>query len=210
VPFTLVDALSQFASQTQQYDIPQLVKALEAGSAALAGTPASVTTAALDGLARFSQILASRQTALATIVTQGSQLAAVLSGHSTQLVDLLGQGDLVLQVLQSRRTAIQQLLTGTTALSQQITSLLSTKRDQLHSLLGSLQTVTAILAKDSSAIGNAIPLLASLSQYAANATGSGRFVDATIPTLLIPDNLIAACGNPANYPSSNPLVGCRP
>jgi hypothetical protein len=53
-------------------------------------------------------------------------------------------------------------------------------------------------------------VLAAFSRYAANSTGSGAFADVSLPTLLIPDNLVEQCGSSSAFPSKNPLVGCRP
>ncbi len=210
VPFTFVDTLQKLSDQEQQYDLPTLVKALQAGSSVLSATTAADTTAALDGLARFSAVLAQRRADLSTIVTQGSGLAKTLSDHSAQLVDLVGQGDLVLQVLQQRRAALQQLFTGTTSLSQELIRVVGPHRTELRSLLADLQTVAELLAKDTASIDQAIPVLSAFSRYAANATGSGAFVDATIPTMLLPDTFLAQCQGGKGYPSADPVVGCRP
>jgi phospholipid/cholesterol/gamma-HCH transport system substrate-binding protein len=113
-------------------------------------------------------------------------------------------------VLQQRRAAIDQLLGATSTLSAQITSILSVNRPALTTLLQDLQSVSAVLAKDSNDFGQAIPVLAAFSRYSANATGSGAFVDVAVPTLLIPDNLAVQCSTAGSYPSSNPQVGCRP
>lgn len=210
VPYNLVTDLSGLASEIQQYNIPELERSLEVSSQNLNATPAKETTAAFDGLARFSNVLANEQSALATIVSQGAALSAVLSQRSHQLFDLFGQGNLVLNVLEQRRTAIRELLTSTTTLSQQITSILSVNKSQLTTLLQSLQSVSAILQKDSNDFGQAIPVLAAFSRYAANTTGSGPFADVAVPTLLIPDNLITQCASSKSFPSANPQVGCRP
>jgi hypothetical protein len=53
-------------------------------------------------------------------------------------------------------------------------------------------------------------VLAAFSRYAANTTGSGPFPDVSVPTLLIPDNLIDQCSRSGAFPSINPQVGCRP
>jgi phospholipid/cholesterol/gamma-HCH transport system substrate-binding protein len=210
VPYNLVTDLSGLGSEIQQYNIPELERSLEVSSENLNATPAKETTAAFNGLARFSNVLADEQSALATIVSQGAALSAVLSSRSHQLFDLFGQGNLVLNVLEQRRTAIRELLTSTTTLSQQITSILSVNRSQLTTLLQNLQSVSAILEKDSNDFGNAIPVLAAFSRYAANTTGSGPFADVSVPTLLIPDNLIAECSSGKSFPSTDPEVGCRP
>ncbi|MBO0727904.1 MAG: MCE family protein [Acidimicrobiaceae bacterium] len=210
VPYNLVEDLSELGSQIQQYNIPQLEKSLLVGSQDLGSTTQQETSAAFNGLARISQVLGNQSSSLATIVSQGAGLATVLSQRSGQLVNLVGQADIVLQVLEQRRTAIQQLLSATSTLGQQITSILSTNRTALTSVLTNLDSVSKVLAQDSTDFGNAIPLLAAFSKYAANATGSGPFADASIPTLLLPDNVFAQCASPHAFPSTNPQVGCRP
>jgi phospholipid/cholesterol/gamma-HCH transport system substrate-binding protein len=210
VPYNLVTALSGLGSEIQHYDIPQLEHALNVGSQDLNGTQVSQTTSAFQGLAAISRVIGNESTSLETIVSQGANLSGVLSQRSQQLFDLFGQSDLVLSVLQQRRSAINQLLASTASLSQQITSILSVNKPALTSLLQNLQSVSAVLAKDSNDFGQAIPVLAAFSRYAANSTGSGAFVDVSVPTLLIPDNLAVQCSASGAYPSSNPQVGCRP
>jgi phospholipid/cholesterol/gamma-HCH transport system substrate-binding protein len=210
VPYNLISDLSGLGTVIQHYNIPELEKALEVGSQDLNGTSAKEMTEAFSGLARISNVVGNEQTALATIVSQGAGLTGVLSDRSHELFNLFGQANLVLSVLEQRRTAIRQLLTATSSLSRQITSILSVNRSQLTVLLQNLQSVSAILAKDSNDFSAAIPVLAAFSRYAANATGSGAFADVAVPTLLIPDDLVSQCGSKNAFPSSNPQVGCRP
>jgi phospholipid/cholesterol/gamma-HCH transport system substrate-binding protein len=210
VPYNLISDLSGLGTVIEHYNIPEVEKALEVGSQDLNGTSATQMTEAFGGLARISNVVGNEQAALATIVSQGAGLTAVLSDRSHQLFDLFGQANLVLSVLEQRRTAIRQLLTATSTLSQQITSILSVNRSQLTVLLQSLQSVSAILARDSNDFSQAIPVLAAFSRYAANTTGSGAFADVSVPTLLIPDDLVSQCGSKSAFPSSNPQVGCRP
>jgi phospholipid/cholesterol/gamma-HCH transport system substrate-binding protein len=210
VPYNLVTALSGLGSEIQRYNIPQLERALDVGSQDFNGTNVSETTSAFQGLADISRVIGNEGPALATIVTQGAALSGVLSQRSQQLFNLFGQSDLVLSVLQQRRSAINQLLAATATLSQQITSLLSVNRPALTTLLQDLQSVSAILAKDSNDFGQAIPVLAAFSRYSANSSGSGAFFDVSVPTLLIPDTLSVQCSAAGTYPSGNPQVGCRP
>ncbi len=210
VPYNLVTALSGLGSEIQHYNLPQLEKALDVGSQDLNGTAVSQTTSAFQGLADISRVIGNEGKSLATIVTQGAALSKVLSQRSHQLFDLFGQSDLVLSELQQRRAAIDQLLGATSTLSAQITSILSVNRPALTTLLQDLQSVSAVLAKDSNDFGQAIPVLAAFSRYSANATGSGAFVDVAVPTVLIPDNLAVQCSTAGSYPSTNPQVGCRP
>jgi phospholipid/cholesterol/gamma-HCH transport system substrate-binding protein len=210
VPYTLVGDLSKFGNDIENYNIPNIEKSFEASAADFNGTSVADTVAAFNGLARFSEILGNQSAALATIVSQGSGLAQVLSQRSGELFDLVSQGAIVLNTLEQRRSAIQALLAATTTFSQHLTSLLQTNSAEFGPVLSSLDSVSAILAQDSNDIGQAIPVLAAFSRYAANATGNGPFADASIPTLLVPDNLFAQCAAKGAFPSTNPEVGCRP
>jgi phospholipid/cholesterol/gamma-HCH transport system substrate-binding protein len=210
VPYNLVTDLSGLGSEIQQYNIPELEKSMEVASQDLDATPESETVQAFDDLARFSKVIGGEQSALATIVSQGAKLTGVLSDRSHQLFDLFGQANLVLQVIEQRKAAVQQLFVATSNLSKEISSILTVNRSQFSALLSNLQTVSAVLAKESSDFGQAIPVLAAFSRYAANTTGSGPFADVSAPTLLIPDNLVEQCSARGAYPSHDAQVGCRP
>jgi phospholipid/cholesterol/gamma-HCH transport system substrate-binding protein len=204
IPSTLVGDLNTFGQETEHYNLKQLQQAVETAGQSLGAVPASTTAKALAGLARFSQILAGRKSELSILVDQGSKLTGVLSERSNELVALVGQGDLVLKVLDQRRQVIRELLTTTSSLSHELSTILVGDRTQLGTLLSNLQTVSGVLAKDSNSLAKAIPVLAAFDRYSANASGSGPYVDSVIPTSLIPDNIAAECAGR----SSNTELGC--
>ncbi|MGH9114864.1 MAG: MlaD family protein, partial [Acidimicrobiales bacterium] len=73
---TLVGDLNQLTRQTQQTNIPQLVKALGVlGQTLSAGSPAE-TKAAIDGVAHLSSIFAARQGEISDLIDQANQLTA--------------------------------------------------------------------------------------------------------------------------------------
>ena len=55
VPYNLVTDLSGLGTEIQQYNLPQIEKALDVGSQDLNGTPVSETTSAFKGLADISR-----------------------------------------------------------------------------------------------------------------------------------------------------------
>jgi phospholipid/cholesterol/gamma-HCH transport system substrate-binding protein len=207
IPSTFVGDISQLTEQVGGFDIPQMVRSMQVGSQDLQASPARATSAALSGLARFSQVLAARRQELATVVVQGAQLTQILSQRSAELVNLVGQGDLVLQVLKQREQTVKQLLDATATLSSQLSAILTTNGSQLNSFLASLQTVSTALSHDSTTLANAIPLLAAFNNYAANVTGSGPWADFVVPTTLIPGTLISQCSKVGPL---SPTAGCRP
>jgi phospholipid/cholesterol/gamma-HCH transport system substrate-binding protein len=207
VPGTLVSDLNDITGETQQTNIPQLVKSLQVLTQTFAANTPAQNKAALDGVASLSAVLASDQQNLETLITQANQLTQVLSSNSSQLVELIGQSSLLLQVLNERKAALDHLLTTTTQLTDQIDHIIGTDRATLDPLLTNLQAVTAELSQQSGNVAQAIPLLAAFSRYSANVAGSGPFADFVAPTLVIPDNLIAQC---AAIGQANSQLGCRP
>lgn len=206
IPGTLVGDLNQFTNETQQTNIPQLVKALQVLTKTVAANSPTQAKAALDGVANLSAVLAADQQQLETVVTQANQLTGVLNSNSGQLVQLLGQSSLLLQVLDQRKQALDHLLATTTQLTDQIDHVISGDRSVLDPLLANLKAVSAALARDSGNISQAIPLLAAFSRYSANVTGSGPYADFVAPSLVIPDTLIAQC---AAIGKLDPQRGCR-
>lgn len=206
IPGTLIGDLNQLTTETQQTNLEQLVKSLEVLTQTFAANTPAETKAAIDGVSKLSAVFAARQSEVADLVTQADELTSVLNSHNAQLVGLLGQADLVLQVLNQRKAAVDTLLSTTTALTSQLNHLLVDDRSVLDPMLANLQAVSAFLARDSSNIGDAIPLLAAFSRYSANVAGSGPFADFVAPTLVVPDNLIAEC---AKLGTLDPQRGCR-
>lgn len=207
IPGTLIGDLNQFTNQTQQTDIPQLVQALKVLTQTFAANSPEQTKAALDGVAQLSAVLAGRQQELTNLVSQANQLTSVLNGHSAQLVNLLGQSALVLQVLQQRKAALDNLLASTAHLTDQLNHIIVGDRSVLDPMLANLQALSTSLAKDSSNVAQAIPLVAAFSRYSANLSGSGPFADFVAPTLGVPDNLIAECAAMGKLDAQR---GCRP
>ena len=210
VPFTLVDALSGFSQDVQGYNKAALQKSFDVIAKNLSATSPAETQAAFNGLARLSQIFGNQSGSIASVISQGSGITSILSQRSGQLFNLVGQADIVLQVLEQRRTVIKSLLNGTAALSHTLSQFLSKNSTQLTTLFDNLKSVSAVLAENANNLGQAIPILAALAKYTANSTGSGAFVDAAVPTLLIPDNVFEQCSAHNAFPSANPQVGCHP
>jgi phospholipid/cholesterol/gamma-HCH transport system substrate-binding protein len=202
VPSTLVGDLDQLSAQTQQIDIAQ---AMDDASQALAGTSTAVTRQALDGLASVSEALGSQQAQLASLLDQAANLTSELNGHTKQLTDLLGQAQSFLQVIEQRSAAVTTLLRATESLAGEVDQLLTVNRQQLTPLLDDLDTVTAVLQKDRSTLQQDIPLFTSFASYAANLTGQGPFGLFTLPTSLLPDNIIVQCSEPN---AIDPSIGC--
>lgn len=202
---TLVDTVTNLGAETGQIDQAQLQKALQVADQAASASSPTQTAALIEGLGRLSSIVADRQKQLDQLVGSAQQVAGTLSGNDTQIIQLIGQSNLVLDVLNQRQSAIQQLLGATQALARQVSDIITSKQADLGSLLANLDSVSANLAKESSTIASSLPLLSGFSKFAANAAGSGPYVDVIDPVILLSDGIAAACAKPGVY---HPTSGC--
>jgi len=194
VPYTLLDALGKFGQTEAATNLPRLRTALDQLAAALGGTAPKDVTATLDGLAKLSSAIASRQDELAALLSSARQVTDTLNSHASDFVGLITDSDTFLQLLEQRRDAIAALLSDTAALGAQVSSLIRRDGANLTPLLANLQTITAVLARDKAQLTQAVVTLGEFSKNIANVTGSGPWLDLLGPVLFEPDNVIKACG----------------
>lgn len=201
VPYTLLDAFGALGQSTAKTDLPTLRSALDQLAAAVNATSPADVSATLTGLSKIAQAVASRQDEITQLLHDAGQVAQTLANNGGALVSLLSQGDTFLRMLEDRHAAIEQLLTDTARLGLQLRALISQNATHLTSALNSLTTVSAVLSADKTQLEQSIKTLGEFSSNIANVTGSGPWLDLMLPSVLEPDNVIAACG-------THPTPGC--
>ena len=194
VPYTLLDALGGFGENTAKTNLPQLQTALDTLSSTLNGIAPADARAALSGLSKLASTVASRQSEIASLLTQARQITDTLNDHSGDFISLIADSDTFLQLLQQRHDVIARLLTDTASLGAQVAQLIRRNGAHLQSLLDNLNTVAGVLAQDKKQLADSVATLAAFSKNIANATGSGPWLDLFLPVLFEPDNVIKACG----------------
>jgi phospholipid/cholesterol/gamma-HCH transport system substrate-binding protein len=201
VPFTLLDALGEAAEQTGKLDQSTLRKSLEQLSSTLSGISKTDVDATVGGLARLSASIGSRQDEISKLIAGAQDITDVLAAKSDDIVAILGQSDVFLRMLDARHDAVRQLLVHTRDLAAQVSSLIEEEGAPLAGALASVNTLGDLLSRDSDALEQSIGQLGKFSVNIANATGNGRWLDVYLPTGLIPDNVLSACG-------PQPKAGC--
>lgn len=207
---TILSTLNQTGQTLGAINEQQVSQSLAVLNQDLGGTSPAATAAVISGLGRLSNIIIDRQSELSALVNEANTVTATLNAHRGQLIDLIGQGNLILQVVQERQADIKGVLDAATALSNEVSSIITNKQSDLSALLTNLQTAAGVLARDSGTLANAVPLLSGLATYLANATGNGPFFDAISPTLLLDDHLVQQCAQPGMTPPYSTLShGCN-
>ena len=184
-PFDVSPAFQQLASTVGGIDTQQLAASFKVLADDFRNSSSEVK-ASLDGLSRLSQTIASRDAKLRELLDHAQGVTAVLQSRDQDLVSFLKEADLVLQEVKARREAIHRLLTTTTTLSEQLTSLVRENRASLAPALRHLRAVSAVLKKNQDNLDTALPRMAAFVRLFANNLGNGRWFDTYVWNLTNP------------------------
>jgi virulence factor Mce-like protein len=203
-PYDVVEAFADLSSTIDDIDTAQLASSFEVMAETFAETPDEVRTS-LQGLARLSDTIASRDAQLGQLLSATRQVTQVLADRNGEFTQLIIDSNTLLQEVQERRELIDAILTHTQELSTQLSGLVADNRAALTPALQQLSTVTDILSRNRAALGQTVANLAPFVRVFTNTLGNGRWFDSFVENL-IPGVLgSAVCGGAAQTPFP---VGC--
>ena len=199
-PYDVTQAFQGFGQEVTQINTAQLARSLETFSAAFAGTPPYVRSA-LRGLASLSQVVASRDAQVTSLLASAKTVTGTLASEDNAFAKLLGDGNLLLAELQQRQAAVHALLTGTQALSTQLSGLVNDDQSRLGPALQALNQVTSILERNQANLTKALAIAGPYYRLLGNTLGNGRWFDSYLCGIL-----------PKSYlpPGTGPAQGCEP
>jgi phospholipid/cholesterol/gamma-HCH transport system substrate-binding protein len=191
-PFDVPQAFEHLANNVGDIDTVELAKSFDAISTTFKNSPKSVK-AALSGLARLSETIASRDATLHDLLKHADSVTNVLASRDQQVRSLIDDGDLLLQTVNERRAAIHALLVHTSALSQQLIGLVRDNNAQLHPALTQLHRVVAILKKNQKNLDKGLQVLAPFVRDFANTLGNGQWFDTVVYNLPPQNTTVCQC-----------------
>lgn len=178
-PVNIVPAFQQLSTQVRQIDTDQVAEAFDALTETLSAT-APQMKGTLQGLARLSRTITTRDDEVAELLARSQDVSAVVADRDTEIGELLTSTADVLGVLDQRRTAIRQIIDGTVALSRQLTGLARDNDAALKPALSKLNRVLAVLRENDDKIDEIIRYTSIYGREFTNVGGSGHFFDATV------------------------------
>ncbi|HWF68458.1 MAG TPA: MCE family protein [Mycobacterium sp.] len=184
-PYSLTEAVSDFASNTADTNTAALNQSLDTLSATL-DQIAPQLGPAFDAVTRLSRTLNSRNKNLGELFKSASDVTGILSQRSQQVNKLILNSDDLLQVLVARRQEIVDLLANTSAVAKQLTALVHDNEATLAPTLERLNRVTAVLEKNRDNIGKALPGLAKFAITTGEAISGMYAYQAFAPNFLVP------------------------
>lgn len=181
--FDVVEAFTGLADTAGEIDDEQLAAAFETLAAAFEDTPDNVRTS-LDGLARLSRTISSRDAQIAELLQHSQQVSLVLANRNREFTDFLAKADILLQEVERRREVISQLLVNTSALAQQLSGLVADNTAQLQPALTQLRQVVTVLQRNQDNLDSSVALLGPFVRLFANTLGNGQWFDTFIVNLV--------------------------
>ena len=190
VPFNLQDVVEGAAGELEDLDAKTVSESLQVVADTLRDTP-DETRAAIDGVARLSEVAARRTDQMSALLASAEQVTGQLARNSTEIIDLLKQSSLVLEELTKRRDVLHAMLVDARRLATEVSGVLADNEKELEPLMRDFSASLENLRSQEKNINASITGLATMSRYFANAAGNGPWIDLHVPVGL-GDNL--TCG----------------
>jgi phospholipid/cholesterol/gamma-HCH transport system substrate-binding protein len=183
--YDIVNAFSDLATTSEKIDTDMLAKSLTTLATEFKDSPPDVK-AALDGLSRLSNTIASRDDELKHLLASANSVSGTVAERNKAVESIIKDADLLMVELNARRDAIHTLFTNTSAMAQQLTGLVRDNRAELKPALDQLTKVLAVLQKHEKDLGDTIAAMAPFTRLFANVLGNGRWFDTYIQNLTTP------------------------
>lgn len=138
---------------------------------------------------------------------EDDHVKVVCAGHLTgDLAVLVSNGSLLLQEINDRSAAIRSLLSGTVSLAGQITGTIEENRATLNPALVQLHKVVQILTRNQNNLDHAVKTLGPFVNAATDGTGTGRWFDGYLQSLIpLPVGIAPPSGPASTVPSDDTL-----
>ena len=182
-PYDLPDALGDLTTTISGLDTTQLSAALTTLANTFKETPPDLRPA-LQGVARFSDTLNSRDEQLRSLLANANKVSGVLGRRSQQIAGLVANSNALLAALLDERDSLDALMNNLTAVSHQISGLVNDNRTQLKPALDKLNGVLEILDNRKQDLQATLPKFKRYAMSFGESLGSGPFFKAYVANLV--------------------------
>jgi phospholipid/cholesterol/gamma-HCH transport system substrate-binding protein len=181
-PYQVYDAFVDVTEAATGWDIDTVKRSLNVLSETLDQT-APHLSAALDGVAKFSDTISGRDRQIKQLLANAAKVAHVFGDRSEQVNGLLVNANTLLAAFKQRSQALSILLNNVSAASTQVSGLID-DNPELHQVLGQLGTVSDELVKRKSELAEVLVLLSRYTAALSEAVGSGPYFKVMVANLL--------------------------
>lgn len=191
VPYDLQKLLSDSTTTFEDVDAVKFATSMQTLSQQLTGVPA-VLPEALGNVENLSAIISDRRGQIADLLRNTATVADVLGGQQDDLAALVVQGRELTGEIIRRRASIERLLQAATTLITTADDIVGTDSAHIDKMLADLRQFTSMLGDHDALLRNLFQIMPVAMRNAANATGSGPFLDFMLPGGLMVDSWMCA------------------
>jgi phospholipid/cholesterol/gamma-HCH transport system substrate-binding protein len=186
-PYQIYDAFFDVTKAASGWDIDTVKRSLNVLSQTIDQTYPHLS-AALDGVAKFSDTLGKRDEETKHLLAQARKVAGILGNRSEQIDSLLVNAKALLAAFNQRGQAIDALLGNIAAFSTQLRGLIN-DNPKLHHVLEQLRTLTDLLVKRKGDLADTLVTLARYTASLSEGLASGPYFKVMVGNLLPPEVL---------------------
>ncbi|MET0698242.1 MAG: virulence factor Mce family protein [Mycobacterium sp.] len=181
-PYQIYDAFFDVTKAAGGWDIGTVKQSLNVLSETVDQTYPHLS-AALDGVARFSDTVGKRDEQFKQLLANANKVASVLGDRGPQINQLLVNAKTLLAAVNERGQAIDYLLENISQVSTQFQGLVN-DNPNLNHVLEQLRTVSGLLVKHKFDLADVLVSLSKFAGALAEAVGSGPYFKVLIVNLL--------------------------
>ena len=181
-PYQIYDAFFDLTKAASGWDTNTVKQSLNVLSETVAQTSPHLS-AALDGVARFSDTIGKRDEDIKQLLANANKIAGVLGSRSEQINSLLVNAKTLLAAVNERSQAVSALLENVSAFSQQVRGFIN-DNPNLNRVLTQLNTISDILVQRKYDLVDVLSTLSKFTASLAEALASGPYFKVMVVNLL--------------------------
>ncbi|MDA2893253.1 MCE family protein [Mycolicibacterium sp. BiH015] len=182
-PYQLPDALGDLTATISGLNTNELSTALSTLAGTLRDTPPQLKVA-VEGVARFSEVLNDRDAQLRSLLSNANRATTVLASRTEQIVSLISDSNSVLAALRGQSSALDQISRHLSALAAQLRGFIADNRATLRPALDKLNGVLAAIDNRKAEVQESLKGLSSYAMSFGESLSSGPFFKAYVANLL--------------------------
>jgi phospholipid/cholesterol/gamma-HCH transport system substrate-binding protein len=181
-PYQIYDAFFDLTKSASGWDTNTVKQSLNVLSETISQTYPHLS-AALDGVARFSDTIGKRDDDIKKLLANANKIAGVLGSRSEQINSLLVNAKTLLAAVNERSYAVGQLLERVAAFSQQVRGFIN-DNPNLNRVLNQLNTISDVLVQRKYDLIDVLSTLSKFTASLAEALASGPYFKVMLVNLL--------------------------
>ncbi|OBI45973.1 mammalian cell entry protein [Mycobacterium kyorinense] len=181
-PYQIYDAFFDVTKAASGWDIDTVKHSLNVLSQTIDQTYPHLS-AALDGVAKFSDTIGKRDEQITHLLAQANQIASVLGDRSEQIDRLFVNANTLLAAFNERSRAISALLGNVATFSAQVSNLIN-DNPNLNHVLEQLRTVSDLLVARKDDLAESITILGKNIGALNDVVGSGPYFKVQLANLV--------------------------